>query len=84
MHDGTSVVATGGGRTDGVLQIRTGGTVVTSAPRVSIITPSFNQGEYIRDTLESVRRQSYPSVQHLAMDGGSTDGTLNVLGECEK
>ena len=58
--------------------------MVTSAPRVSIITPSFNQGEYIRDTLESVRRQSYPSVQHLVMDGGSTDGTLDVLGECER
>jgi len=52
-----------------------------SEPRVSIITPSFNQGEYIRDTLESVRRQSHPSVQHLVMDGGSTDETLDVLRE---
>jgi len=52
-----------------------------SEPRVGIITSSFNQGEYIRDTLESVWRQSSPSVQHLVMDGGSTDETLDVLDE---
>lgn len=54
-------------------------------PLVSILTPSFEQGRFLRDALESVARQRYPSVEHVVMDGGSTDESLEILagaGDC--
>lgn len=48
-------------------------------PLVSIITPSLNQGKFIEDTLESVRNQDYPNIEHIVVDGGSTDTTLDIL-----
>ncbi len=48
-------------------------------PRISIVTPSFNQGHYIAETLDSVMAQDYPNLEHIVVDGGSTDGTLNIL-----
>ena len=46
---------------------------------VSVVTPSLNQAETIAATLESVARQTYPRVEHIVVDGGSTDGTLEIL-----
>ena len=46
---------------------------------VTIITPSFNQGRYLLETLRSVANQDYPDVQHIVMDGGSTDGSAELL-----
>ena len=48
-------------------------------PLVSIVTPSLNQAPFIRDTIESVRDQDFPRIEHIVVDGGSRDGTLDVL-----
>jgi len=48
-------------------------------PLVTIVTPSYNQSDFIGDTLESVLKQDYQNIEHIVIDGGSDDGTINVL-----
>src|SRR5204863_8787955 len=50
-------------------------------PKLSVITPSFNSIHTIRETIESVQAQHYPSLEHIVMNGGSKDGTVEVIRE---
>lgn len=52
-------------------------------PIFSIVTPSYNQGAFIRTTIESVLTQDYPRIEYRIMDGGSTDNTLQIIKEYE-
>jgi glycosyltransferase involved in cell wall biosynthesis len=53
-------------------------------PLVSIITPTLNQGQFLEDTLRSVMAQRHPRVEHIVIDGGSTDGSIDLLREYEQ
>jgi glycosyltransferase involved in cell wall biosynthesis len=48
-------------------------------PRITVVTPSFRQGKYIEETILSVRNQGYPNVEHIVIDGGSKDETVEVV-----
>ena len=48
-------------------------------PRISIVTPSFNQGEFIEETIRSVLLQGYPNLDYIVMDGGSTDSSVDII-----
>ena len=52
---------------------------MTDRPRITIITPSFNQAPFIAQCIDSVLDQHYPNLQYIVLDGGSTDGTLDIL-----
>ena len=48
-------------------------------PTITTITPSLNRAKFIDEAIKSVLNQDYPHVEHIIIDGGSTDGTLDVL-----
>ncbi|MGF9693067.1 glycosyltransferase [Rhizobium sp. 0TCS1.26] len=52
---------------------------MSKKPKISIVTPSLNQGRFLQDCIDSIRAQNWPDVEHFIVDGGSTDDSLDVI-----
>ena len=55
-----------------------------SWPRISIVTPSLNQGQFIEETIRSILLQGYPDLEYILIDGESTDGSIEIIRKYER
>ena len=53
-------------------------------PKISIVTPSFNSVEFIEATIISIISQNYPNLEYIIIDGGSKDGTVEIIKKYER
>lgn len=66
------------------LKIFTGKLFQQYAPKISLVTPCFNQEEFIEETLDSVLSQHYPNLEYIVLDGGSSDRSCEIIKRYEK